>query len=160
MRLKLNLQLFAGEVVGVFPVNKNKFYIGIKGKASTEEDMVIVKDLETFAPSIDSNVEEWYPMDQEGWVRRAVTAKGISFTFSGKRHFGDPGNDYVAAQMLTNGQECETKFKWEIPNGDVLEMNCILNVTSPSGGDSTQIDTLEFELLSDGKPTYTPAAEA
>jgi hypothetical protein len=36
-------------------------------------------------------------------------------------------------------------------------MNCIINLTTPGGGDSTNIDTLEFEILSDGLPVFTPA---
>lgn len=36
-------------------------------------------------------------------------------------------------------------------------MDCVINLTAPAGGDSTNIDALEFELLSDGKPTFTAA---
>lgn len=142
---------------GVFPVHKNKFKVGTKGRASTAVEMVVVKDLETFAPSIDGNTEEWTPMDQEGWIRRAVTGKGLTFSFTGKRNYGDPGNDYIAGLLLGTGQDVETKFEWEMPSGAKLEMNCVINLTTPAGGDSTNIDGLEFELLSDGKPTFTPA---
>ena len=153
---KLNLQLFAG--TGVFPVHNNKFKIGIKGRESIEPtDMVTIKDLTTFSPSIDGNTEEWYPMDQEGWVRRAVTGKALGFTFSGKRCYGDPGNDYIASLLIGTGQSVESKFEWEFPSGANLTMDCVINITTPAGGDSTDIDNLEFEVLSDGKPTFTPA---
>lgn len=143
---------------GVFPVHNNVFKIGIKGRASAAADMVTVKDLETFSPSIDGNTEEWTPMDQNGWIRRAVTGKGLTFSFSGKRHYGDPGNDYIAGLLIGTGQDVETKFEWTMPSGAKLEMDCVINLTQPGGGDSTNIDGLEFELLSDGKPTFTPAA--
>lgn len=143
---------------GVFPVHNNIFKIGILGRASTAGDMKTVKDLETFSPSIDANTEEWTPMDQEGWIRRAVTGKGLTFSFSGKRNYGDQGNDYIAGLLLGTGQEVETVFEWTLPNGDIFSMDCIINLTTPAGGDSTNIDTLEFELLSDGLPTYTPAS--
>ena len=144
--------------VGVFPVHNNKFKIGIAGRTSVTGDLVVIKDLENFAPSIDANTEEWTPMDQEGWVRRAVTGKGLSFAFKGKRHYGDPGNDYVAGLLIGTGQEVESVFEWEMPNGDTLKMDCIINLTTAAGGDSTEIDNLEFEVLSDGKPIYTPSA--
>lgn len=147
------LQFFAG--TGVFPVHNNVFKIGIAGRSSTSEQMKTIKDLETFAPSIDANTEEWTPMDQEGWIRRAVTGKGLSFSFTGKRNYGDPGNDYIAGLLLGTGQDVETKFQWDLPNGDVFTMNCIVNLTTPAGGDSVNIDALEFEVLSDGLPTYT-----
>lgn len=154
-RLVISLQHFNG--TGVFPVHNNKFKIGISGRASSASDMVVVKDLETFAPSIDANTEEWTPMDTAGWVRRAVTGKGLGFTFTGKRHYGDPGNDYVAGLLIGTGQDVESKFEWEMPNGDKLVMNCIINLTTPAGGDSTNIDTLEFEVLSDGLPEFIEA---
>lgn len=118
--------------------------------------MATIKDLENFAPSIDGNTEEWYAMDQAGWVRRAVTGKALTISFSGKRHYGDPGNDYIAGLMLGTGQEVETVLEWTMPSGAKLKMDCVINVTTPAGGDSTNIDGLEFELLSDGKPTFTP----
>ena len=145
--------------IGVFPVHNNKFKIGKAGRASVSPaDMVVIKDLETFSPSIDANTEEWTPMDTEGWIRRAVTGKGLSFSFSGKRHYGDPGNDYIAGLLLATGQGVESKFEWELPNGAKLTMDCVINLTTPAGGDSTNIDTLEFEVLSDGLPVFTPAA--
>lgn len=144
---------------GVFPVHNNVFKIGINGRASVAPgDMVTVKDLENFAPAIDGNTEEWYAMDQAGWVRRAVTGKSLSFSFSGKRHYGDPGNDYIADLAYETGQGVESIFEWVMPSGAKLTMDCVINVTTPGGGDSTNIDGLEFELLSDGKPTFTPAA--
>ena len=59
----------------VFPVFNNKFKIGIKGLESKESDMVAIADLETFEVSFDNNVEEWSPMDMEGWTRRLATGK-------------------------------------------------------------------------------------
>jgi hypothetical protein len=145
-----------GDGIGVFPVNNNVFKIGIGGRASTTEEMVVVKDLTTFSPSIDANTEEWTPMDTAGWARRAVTGKSLTFSFTGKRNYGDPGNDYVAGLLIGIGQEVESKFEWEMPNGDKLVMDCVISVTSPAGGDSTEIDNLEFELMNDGEPVFTP----
>ncbi len=141
--------------LGVYPVFDLGFKIGINGRASSEEDMVIIKDMETFSPSIDGNVEEWTPMDTEGWVRRLMTGKGFAIALNGKRHVGDPGNDYIAETAWKSGLECSSKAAIEFPDGDTLEFDCIVNVTTPFGGDSTNVSGLEFELQSDGKPTYT-----
>jgi hypothetical protein len=143
--------------LGVYPVFNINFKIGINGRESTEQDMVIIKDMETFSPSIDGNVEEWTPMDTEGWIRRLMTGKGFSISLSGKRHVGDPGNDYVAGLAFKNGMDCSSKAAIEFPNGDTLAFDCVVNVTTPFGGDSTNVSSLEFELQSDGKPNYIPA---
>ena len=65
---------------GVFPVFENKFKVGIQGEASTESDMAIVKEMETFSVKMDGKVEEWTPMDAEGWIKRLMTGKGFSIT--------------------------------------------------------------------------------
>lgn len=139
---------------GVYSVFNNEFKIGTKGMLSTTEDMVTIADLETFSVSIDNNIEEWTPMTTEGWVRRLQTGKGFSISLNGKRNIGDAGNDYVASKMFATGRDVETKFEWTMPSGLKVEFDCILNISS-AGGDSTDVDALEFEAMSNGKPTVT-----
>lgn len=145
------------QVKGVFPVFDNIFKIGTAGKTSTEQDMLVIADMETFSPSFDNSVEEWTPMDTKGWVRRLMTGKGFSIDFSGKRHIGDPGNDYVAGLTFVTGQAAETKFLWQFPSGAKLEFDCVVNVSNNSGGDSTAVGSLEFSIMSNGAPTFTAA---
>lgn len=143
---------------GVYPVYKNVFKIGKKGLASAlPADMVVIADIETFSPSIDGTVEEWTPMNTEGWVRALMTGKKLTVSLSGKRNEGDAGNDYVAGLAWKDGLDCSTKAEWTFPSGAKLSFNCVVNVTTPGGGDSTNVDGLEFELICDGKPTFTPA---
>ena len=144
---------------GVFPVFNIDFKIGTKGMASTDPtDMVIIKDLTTFSISIDGNTEEWTPMDTEGWARRLMTGKAFTLSLNGKRHIGDPGNDYVASTAWKSGLDCSSKFEIEFPDGATLKFDCIVDVTNPGSGESTDVADLEFDVLSDGKPIYTPAA--
>lgn len=140
---------------GVFPVFNIGFKIGTAGRASTASEMAIIKDMETFQIAIDGNVEEWTSMDTEGWVRRLMTGKGFSITLNGKRHVGDPGNDYVADTAWKSGLDCSSKAEIDFPDGSKLEFDCIVNVSAPNGGDSTAVSALECELMSDGKPKYT-----
>ena len=142
---------------GVFPVHNNIFKINTAGRSGTETSLVIIKDLTTFGVSVEGTNEEWYPLDQEGWARQANTGKKMSISFSGKRNFGDPGNDYVASMITKTGKDCETTFEWTLPDGSKLAGDCVINLTNPGGGDSTAIMPLEFELLFDGKPTFTEA---
>ena len=152
---KLNLQFFADTKGQVYPVHNNKFFVCTTGR--TGEADTIIRGLENFAPSIDGNVESWTPMDEGGWTRNQVTGKGLTISFSGKRQYGDKGNDYIAGLMIGTGVSVQSKFKWEMPSGATLSGDCVINVTTPAGGDSTNIDTLEFELLSDGKPEFAQA---
>lgn len=142
---------------GVFPVHNNIFKINTAGRTAPGT-FVTIKELETFAPGVDGQTQEWTPMDQSGWIRRAITGKGLTVGFTGKRNYGDPGNDYIANMLLKTGQNAETQLEWTLPNGAQLTMDCVVNLKTPAGGDSIAIDTLEFELLSDGLPVYVPNA--
>lgn len=152
---RMKLQLFAG--TGVFPVHANIFKINTKGRTILPADFVAIKDMETFSVAVDGTKEKWTPMDLQGWSRNAVTGKSLTITLKGKRNYGDLGNDYIAKTLLATGQACESKLEWTLPDGSKLSFDCIIDLKSPAGGDSTKIDTLDFELLSDGLPIFTPA---
>lgn len=144
-------------VTGVTPVNEITFSVNTKGRTEAEADFKVVKDAESLSISIDGNVEEWDPMDAGGWKRRLMTAKSISISMGGKRNYGDPGNDYVASLSMKNGQDCNSIMNINFPDGATLKMPCVINVTS-LGGEATAVGELAWDALSDGKPTYTPAA--
>lgn len=139
---------------GVYPVFDNIFKLGTKGAASTDEDMKVIADMESFSVSLDNGIEEWNPMDTGGWTRRLMTAKSVSISLAGKRNVGDAGNDYVAGLAWVTGQNANSKFEWVLPSGAKVSFNCVINVTT-LGGDSTAVDALEIEILSDGAVEYT-----
>ena len=142
---------------GVNPVNEITFGVCITGRPEDAEletaQYTTVKDAESLSIAMDGQVEEWNPMDMAGWTRRLMTSKSISISMGGKRNYGDAGNDYVASLAWKNGQDVNSAMKITFPNQDALIIPCVINVTSMAG-DSTAIDALEWEALSDGKPIY------
>ena len=99
----------------VFPVHNNIFKFGINGLDSTAEQMKTPANMESFTPSFNNTIEEWFAMDQEGWGSSMMTGKKVSIQFKGKRTIGDPANDYIAGLMLENGMEAQTQFEWTLP---------------------------------------------
>ena len=143
---------------GVYPVYENQFEIDkTGGTGATAENLVTIADMESFSVSIDGNVEEWKPFDQEGWTRRLVTGKALTVSVSGKRNIGDAGNDYVAGLALKTGADSHTTVVWTFPSGATLTIPCVINVTEWESGDSTAVAPLAFDIMSDGKPTFTDA---
>jgi hypothetical protein len=138
---------------GVYPCYDNQFKIG---KTSAEN---AIADMETFSVSFDNGVEEWTPYDTEGWVRRLMTGKGITISVNGKRNVGDAGNDFVAGLAMKNGREAEAYFEWALPDGSKIAFeNAVINIKNIGAGESTGVGPLGFDVMSNGKPTYTPAA--
>ena len=147
-------------VIGVYPLYNTGFKIGLNGKLSTDSDMVTIADMTSFEVAIDGNVENWTPMTTNGWARALITGKSGKITLKGKRNIGDPGNDYIHSTTYKDGLDCSTKGEIDFPDGSKLNYDCVINVTSDGGGDSTNVAPLEFEMQIDGKPTYTPASTA
>lgn len=140
---------------GVYPCYENQFKVGAAGSTG---GLSTIADMETFSVSIDNGVEEWTPFESEGWTRRLMTAKSITITVNGKRNVGDTGNDMVAAKFNQNGTNALLHFQWTFADGGVLDLqNAVVNVTNLGAGDSTEVAPLEFEIMSNGKPTYTAA---
>ncbi len=143
-----------GTKSGVYPCYENQFQAGI-----SLESLSDIADMESFSVKLDNGVEEWNPYDTKGWVRRLMTSKSITISVSGKRNYGDKGNDYVAGFFMKNGRDAEGTFQWTFPNGDKLVFeNAIFNITNMAIGKSTEVGPLEYDVMSNGKPTYTEAS--
>lgn len=142
---------------GVFPVYDLVFKIGTKGETSADADMKNIAEMDNFSMSVTSDTQEWNPMEAKGWRKLLVTAKALTISLSGKRSYGDNGNDYIAGLALKNGRNCCSKMSIDFSNGDKLEMNCVVKVTNWVGGVSTDVQPLEFDLESDGEPVFTAA---
>ena len=138
---------------GVYPCYDNQFQAGESKEAANT-----IADMDSFSVSIDNGVEEWTPFDTEGWTRRLMTAKSLTISVSGKRNISDAGNDFVAGKAFKNGKEAEGYFCWSFPDGTKIEFSdAIFNITEISTGDSTAVGPLAFDVMSNGKPTVTPA---
>lgn len=141
---------------GVYPCYENQFKIDTSNTSTAS--WKTIADCETFSVAFDNGVEEWHPFEQEGWVRRLLTAKGVTISVTAKRNLGDDGNDFVAGLAWKNGREAEAGFQWTFPDGTVVEFaDAVINVTNIGAADSTNVAPLEFEVQSNGKPTVTPA---
>lgn len=140
---------------GVYPVYENVFKINTKGRG--EGELTSIAEMETFEVTIDGNTVEWSPLEAAGWMRRMVTGKSLTIKLTGKRHVGDEGNDYLAGLAWSTGADCNSQLEWTMPSGAKLKYDCVVNVVNPGGGESRDVAPLEVELLSDGKPTFTPA---
>lgn len=141
---------------GVYPVYENVFKINTNGRG--EGELTSIAEMETFEVTIDGNTVEWSPLEAAGWMRRMVTGKSLTIKLTGKRHVGDAGNDYLAGLAWSTGAACNSQLEWTMPSGAKLKYDCVVNVVNPGGGESRDVAPLEVELLSDGKPTFTPAS--
>ena len=143
---------------GVFPCYTNQFQVA-NGPATQTPSFVDIADMETYSVAFENGIEEWHSYGEEGWIKRLMTAKGVKISVKGKRCVGDAGNDAIAETATNNGTKAQKTIKWTFPDGDTLLFeNAVINVTALNADDAIKVGPLEFEILSNGKPTYTPAA--
>lgn len=138
---------------GVFPVYDLDIEI-----CTTGTSFVPIADMESAKLSIDTGVEKWNSISGDGWQRALATAKSFTLSMSGKRNIGDPGNDYVAGMALKNGRECDSKVKIKFPDGGVFSGDVVVSVSNYAGDDAVGVNPLAFDLISNGKPTFTEAS--
>lgn len=139
---------------GVFPVYDLEIEINTAAAGATEA-FVTVADMESMGLSIDTGVETWNSITEDGWQRALATAKSFTASFSGKRCIGDAGNDYVASKALANGRECDSALRITFPDGKIFTAPVVIQVTDFVGGDATNVAPLSFDCVSNGKPTMT-----
>lgn len=141
---------------GVFPCYENQFKIDkTGGDGSTTANLVTIAQMESFSVSIDGNVEEWKPWEYNGWTDRLVTGKSMTISISGKRQVGDDGNDYISSVALKTGSEANSTLVWTFPDGGILKLRGVINVTEWAGGESTAVAPLAFDFMSKGIPEFT-----
>lgn len=145
---------------GVFPAYKIKFEIGIKGRESEKQDMATIAEVETFGIKIDGKTQDWTSMTESGWGNNLMTGKSVTFSIKGKRCVGDPGNDYIAATAWKDGLDCNSKVAITFPGGSKIEFDCVVDVKSIGGDDSTKVAPLECDLKSCGKPKISKVADS
>lgn len=139
---------------GVFPVYG--IDIEIDTKKEGVETFVTIADMESMSLSIDTGVETWNSLSEDGWQRALATAKSFTASFNGKRNIGDAGNDYIAGLALANGRDCDSTLKLTFPDGAVFTAPVVIQVKEFMGGDATNVAPLAFDAISNGKPTFEP----
>lgn len=147
-----------GKFSGVFPVYGINLEINTSGDTAGDAGTwVTIADMETASLSIETGVETWNSITEDGWQRALATAKSFTLSMNGKRCIGDPGNDYIASKAFANGRDCDSRVRVTFPDGAKFEGGVVISVTEMLG-DAVNVSPLGFDLASNGKPTYTPAA--
>lgn len=144
-------------VTGVFPCYENQFKIGASGSSTPA---TAIANCEQFSVTFNNGIQEWTAFENEGWLSREHTTQNIVIDVQAKRTIGDIGNDMVAACAYASRSGRKKNVLWTLPSGTtVLFTDAIINVSvDSSSGNAGDLGQLNFQIMSNGKPTVTPAA--
>ena len=141
--------------IGNYPVQNhyNNFLINKDGVDGEDTSFVKIAGIETFDMSFDKTTQEDKGWENDGFFGSEVTGIKVTFSLSGKRKYGDEGNDYIASTAWLIGNKTRSKAKWVLPTGQVVTFPVIVVAKKIAGGSSEDVDALEVELIMNGKPT-------
>lgn len=113
--------------------------------------------LNSFEPSMNEEVLQDTYLDGEGFGTTTVAGGQLVVSFEGHRLYGDVAQEWIYSKQLSFGKARQTKIKWTLASGAILECPCtIANIEGPSG-DANGKGEISFEIHFNGKPTLTPA---
>lgn len=142
----------------VYPVNANSIKVKAHSTSTQSATYNTIADMESAAINVDTGVETWYGLAEGGWQKALATSKALTVDMAGKRSYGDTGNDLIAGMWNTNGTSALVDVEITLPDTATITFTAVVQITNIWGGDATAVGALEFTLICDGKPEYTPAA--
>ena len=139
-----------------YAVNANEFKIATDGLAGTA--YATIAGVENCEISISATVQKWKEMAWHGFTNALKTGLEVSITMSGKRSYGDAGNDYVCGTAFKLNDEAASSMQWTTPAGEVITFPVCIDVKKIAGGAADDVDAFEAEFVMRGVPTITPKA--
>lgn len=112
------------------------------------------------AEALNEVVQQYFFLCQEGFATNHVTGMAPAFTLTGRRIFGDAGQDYIFSKKYGLGENRKSSVKIEYSNGTettTIICDCTISNVQEFSGEATDDSAISFELRLDGKPVVTTA---
>lgn len=120
-----------------------------------------IKGLTEFSEEINTETEDDSDFDDDGWASQVVTQRGWTLTLNGNRKrdneavtfVPDPGQEYLRQAGHVVGPGANVHVRWYRRDGapDAYEGRAAVEYKG-AGGETTDLEPFEVELLGQGKP--------
>ena len=114
----------------------------------------------TNSASLNETIDTKAFLDGNGGQESSITGKQLVQSLSGERRIGDAAQDYIFGKIFDLGSDLETDMKITNSNGDVVEADIVISITTPPGGDANAVEAIGIDLRASGMPTLTEATSA
>lgn len=114
--------------------------------------------------SIDGNREEWTTLSSEGWKSGLVTGKGLMVSMDVNVDYSNELHKTLIEKLIFaksrnhNGWSFTITFPKSVETATTPASLTFVGSINPSdvlGGESTDVSKMTFEVMANGKPTYT-----
>jgi hypothetical protein len=114
--------------------------------------------IDNISEALNEVVQQYQFLSDKGFAKNHVTGVAPSFTFTGKRVYGDTAQDFIfgTKYQLDSGRKSSLKI---VDNGSgtavTLTVDCTICNIQEYGGAATDDQSISFELRFDGQPTIS-----
>ena len=114
--------------------------------------------IDNLSEALNEVVQQYSFLSDQGFARNHVTGMAPSFTFTGKRVYGDSAQDFIfgAKYSLDTGRQSSFKL---VDSGSgtasTLTVDCTICNIQEYGGAATDDTSISFEVRFDGAPTVS-----
>ena len=112
--------------------------------------------IDNISEALNEVVQQYQFLSDKGFAKNHVTGVAPSFTFTGKRVYGDTAQDFIfgTKYQLDTGRKSSLKI---VDSGSgtaaTLTVDCTICNIQEYGGAATDDQSISFELRFDGQPT-------
>lgn len=78
------------------------------------------------APANEETVDEDDFYDNLGLTESTVSKVSPSIALTGYRKYGAPAQDFIQSKALSTGKDRKTRYRWTMPDGELLTGECTL----------------------------------
>ncbi|MFC7800095.1 MULTISPECIES: phage tail tube protein [Terrabacteria group] len=142
---------------GLLINSSHKFFIDITPDGTERTWSRLAKGLSSFDPSLNEENDQTQYLNTGTMKQTTVTGGQQTIAFEGHRYYGDEAQEYVFSKKYKVGPDRETNFKWEEPNGNIIECPCTIATIEGPGGDAGAKGEISIEIHLNGEPTETTA---
>lgn len=134
----------------------NKLYIDTTGgtdldDVSTGKWAWLAVDVTQITPSANETSQSDSDYAGNGFGSTEVTSKRYQLAITGKRHVGDPAQDYIAGKQFAIGNALHTRALW-IDNGEAILAEVTLSNIVATGGNANANQTFSLTIVFNGAP--------
>ena len=143
----------------MFASSGYKFEIDTTPNGTSRTWVIVGGGLDDFKKTLNDVVQSFSFLSDGGWGSSEVFGAQLKAAFNGHRITGDAAQDYIfgVGVMYNFGSARKTNFRITDPNGNMITGGCTLANIDDTGGKATEGAAISFDVLFNGKPTFSAA---
>lgn len=119
--------------------------------------------IENLDEALNVQTQQFFFLCGQGYAHNEVTGMAPTFSFTGKRVYGDAAQDYIDAMKYETADKRKTSIKLVVESAGktVMTITCdatVTDIVTLGGGNAVSVQPFNCTIALNGKPVVEPAA--